>query len=310
MRYIELKKIAETVESLCISAGYELPEDVLAALKESARKESNTGAVKILEQLIENARIAADEKIPLCQDTGLAVVFVEQGSQVTVKPVGGQPQVTLFDAINAGVASGFRKGYLRNSVVAEPIRKKDPGHKTQNSRPKTKDSGLWSGLRGGQSYNTPAIIHYEIVPGDKLKLTVMTKGAGCENKSRFRMFKPTAQKEQIIDWIVDVVGSAGADACPPFVVGVGIGGDFELSCLLSKKALCRNLARKNIDEFYAELEGNLLSRINALGIGPQGLGGDTTALAVLIETAACHIGSLPVAVNIECHSHRHKTAII
>jgi len=148
------------------------------------------------------------------------------------------------------------------------------------------------------------------VPGEKLKLTVMTKGGGCENKSQFRMFKPTAQKSRIIDWIVDVVGSAGADACPPFVVGVGIGGDFELSCLLSKKALCRKLGQKNGDEFYAGLESDLLSGINALGLGPQGLGGDTTALAVLIETAACHIASLPVAVNIECHSHRHKTAII
>ena len=148
------------------------------------------------------------------------------------------------------------------------------------------------------------------MPGEKLKLTVMTKGGGCENKSRFRMFRPTAERDQIIDWIVDVVSSAGADACPPFIVGVGIGGNFELSCLLSKKALCRNLDAGNGDAFYAELEMDLLSRINTLGIGPQGLGGDTTALAVLIEIAACHIASLPVAVNIECHSHRHKTAII
>ncbi len=287
MRYIEFEKIAETVESLCISAGYELPEDVLAALEEAARKESNPGAVKILEQLIDNARIAADEKIPLCQDTGLAVVFVEQGSEAAVKRGGGKAQATLFDAINAGVAAGFRKGHLRKSVVAEPLNKR-------------KNTGS----------NTPAIIHQQIVPGDKLELTVMTKGGGCENKSQFRMFKPTARKSRIIDWIVDVVRTAGADACPPFVVGVGIGGDFELSCLLSKKALCRNLARKNSDEFYAELEVDLLARINALGLGPQGLGGDTTALAVLIETAACHIASLPVAVNIECHSHRHKTAII
>jgi len=287
MRYIEFEKIVETVESLCISAGYELPEDVLAALKEAARKESNPGAVKILDQLIENARIAADEKIPLCQDTGLAVVFVEQGSEVAVARPAGQAQATLFDAINAGVAAGYEKGHLRKSVVADPLNK-----------------------RRNTSSNTPAIIHQQIVPGDKLKLTVMTKGGGCENKSQFRMFTPTAEKAQIIDWIVDVVNSAGADACPPFVVGVGIGGDFELSCLLSKKALCRNLDEKNGDEFYTELEVDLLSRINALGLGPQGLGGDTTALAVLIETAACHIASLPVAVNIECHSHRHKTATI
>jgi len=311
MRYVEFEKIVETVESLCISAGYELPEDVLAALEEAAGKESNPGAVKILEQLIENARIAASKKkIPLCQDTGLAVVFVEQGSEAAVARPADQAQATLFDAINAGVAAGFQKGHLRKSVVADPLRRKDTRHKTQDSRLKTKDSGLWSGVYGLESYNTPAIIHHVIVPGDKLKLTVMTKGGGCENKSQFRMFRPTAEKKEIIDWIVDVVSSAGADACPPFVVGVGIGGDFELSCLLSKKALCRNLDEKNGDEFYAELETDLLSRINALGLGPQGLGGDTTALAVLIETAACHIASLPVAVNIECHSHRHKTATI
>ncbi len=287
MRYIEFEKIAGTVESLCISAGYELPEDVLTALEGAAQKESNPKAAKILNQLIENARIAKDERIPLCQDTGLAVVFVEQGSQVAVKPPADNEQGTLLDAINAGVAAGFEKGYLRKSVVADPL----------NQRQNT-------------GTNTPAIIHQTIVPGEKLKLIVMTKGGGCENKSQFRMFRPTAEKEKIIDWIVDVVGSAGADACPPFIVGVGIGGNFELSCLLSKKALCRNIGWKHSDPFYAELEAELLSRINALGIGPQGLGGDTTALACLVETVACHIASLPVAVNIECHSHRHKTAII
>ncbi|MFH1716464.1 MAG: fumarate hydratase [Planctomycetota bacterium] len=286
MRYIEFEKIAETVESLCISAGYELPEDVLAALTAAARKESNPAAARILNQLIENARIAKEKRIPLCQDTGLAVVFAEQGSQTAVKPPAGG-QATLCDAINAGVAAGFEKGYLRKSVVAEPL----------NERRNT-------------GSNTPAIIHHSIVPGEKLKLTVMTKGGGCENKSRFKMFRPTAGRDEIIDWIVDVVGSAGADACPPFVVGVGIGGNFEMSCLLSKKALCRNLEQRNSDAFYAELEMELLARINVLGIGPQGLGGDTTALACLIETAACHIASLPVAVNIECHSHRHKTAVI
>ncbi len=287
MRYIEFEKIAETVESLCISAGYELGEDVLTALKEASRKESDPGAVKILNQLIENARIASLERIPLCQDTGLAVVFVEQGSQTALIPPADRMEATLFDAINAGVEAGFQKGLLRKSVVSEPLKER-------------KNTGS----------NTPAVIHQQIIPGDKLKLTVMTKGGGCENKSQFRMFKPTAEKEEIIDWIVDVVRSAGADACPPFVVGVGIGGDFELCCLLSKKALCRNLKDRNSDEFYAGLESALLSKINALGLGPQGFGGDTTALAVMVETAACHIASLPVAVNIECHSHRHKTAII
>jgi len=285
--YIEYEKIAETVESLCISAGYELSEDVLTALQEASRKESDPGAVRILNQLIENARIASQERIPLCQDTGLAVVFVEQGSQTALTPPADRKEATLFDAINAGVEAGFQKGLLRKSVVAEPLNKR-------------KNTGS----------NTPAIIHQQFIPGDKLKLTVMTKGGGCENKSQFRMFKPTAEKEEIIDWVVDVVRSAGADACPPFVVGVGIGGDFEQCCLLSKKALCRNLNDRNSDEFYAGLESDLLSKINALGLGPQGFGGDTTALGVLVETAACHIASLPVAVNIECHSHRHKTAII
>jgi len=295
VRYIKFEKIAETVESLCISACHYLPDDVLAVLENAVQKESNPRAVKILKQLIENARIAASEKIPLCQDTGLAVVFVEQGSEVVVVP--GEEKILnpkfqilnspLVDAINAGVKAGYEKGYLRKSVVADPL----------NRRTNT----------GG---NSPAIIHHTVVPGDRLKLTVMAKGGGCENKSQFRMFRPTAERDEIIDWIVDVVRAAGADACPPFVVGVGIGGDFELSCLLSKKALLRDLRQPNSDEFYARLEADLLCRINSLGLGPQGLGGDTTALAVLVETAPCHIASLPVAVNIECHSHRHKTAIL
>ncbi|MGD8786262.1 MAG: fumarate hydratase [Phycisphaerales bacterium] len=287
MRNIEYEEIVQAVESLCISAGYELPQDVLSALEQATQKESDPGAVKILNQLIENARIAAEEKIPLCQDTGLTVVFVEQGSEVVIKPSENNAKATLYDAINAGVAAGYEKGYLRKSIVAEPLNKRE-----------------------NTGSNTPAVVHHTIVPGEKLKLTVMAKGGGCENKSQFKMFNPTADKNQIIDWVVDVVASAGANACPPFVVGVGVGGNFELSCLLSKKALCRNLNEKNPDGFYAELESDLLSRINSLGLGPQGLGGDTTALAVLVETSACHIASLPVAVNIECHSHRHKTAVI
>jgi len=287
VRYIEFEKVAETVESLCITAGHELPDDVLAALKEAAQKESNPTAASILNQLIENAHIAKSESIPLCQDTGLAVVFAESGSEVAIRPPAKKRQATLDDAINAGVAAGFQKGYLRKSVVAEPLNKR-----------KNTDS------------NTPAIIHHTIIPGETLKLSVMLKGAGCENKSQFRMFNPTAERQQIIDWIVDVVKSTGADACPPFIVGVGIGGNFELSCLTSKKALLRNLNSKNKDKFYAGLETDLLSKINALGFGPQGLGGDTTALAVLVEVAPCHIASLPVAVNIECHSHRHKSVII
>jgi len=286
VRYIEFEKIVETTRSLCMEAGYELPDDVLAALSAAAQKESNPAAARILNQLIENARVAKAELIPLCQDTGLAVVFVEQGADVGVKPPAGSA-ATLFDAINAGVKAGFQKGYLRKSVVADPLN-----------------------IRENTGSNTPAVIHLSVVPGDKLKLTIMTKGAGSENKSRFKMFEPTADRSEIIDWVVDVVKAAGADACPPFVVGVGIGGNFERSCLLSKKALLRNLNQRNGDEFYAKLEADLLARINALGLGPQGLGGDTTALACLVETAPCHIASLPVAVNIECHSHRHKSVVI
>jgi len=307
VRYIEFEKVVRKVASLCIAACYELPGDVLSALEDAMQKESNPAAVKILRKLIENAQQAAAEKIPLCQDTGLAVVFVEQGCEVTITADAGK---TLSDAINAGVAAGYEKGYLRKSVAADPLRRKDPRQKTQDKRPDTKLPGLWSGVRGLESYNTPAIIHHTVVPGEKLKITVMAKGGGSENKSAFKMFKPTAQRSEIIEWVVDVVKQAGADACPPFVVGVGLGGDFELCCLLSKKALLRDLGWPNSDRFYARLEADLLWRINALGLGPQGLGGDTTALACMVETAPCHIASLPAAVNIECHSHRHKSAII
>jgi fumarate hydratase subunit alpha len=284
VRYIEFEKVAEMVESLCIAVCHELPEDVLAALEEAAEKESNPAAARVLRTLVENARLAASERVPLCQDTGVAVVFVEQGCEVTIRADDGR---TVVDAINSGVAAGYERGFLRKSIVADPL----------NTRANT-------------GTNTPAIIHQTIVSGGKLKITVMAKGGGCENRSQFKMFRPTAERDQVIDWVVDVVRDAGADACPPFVIGVGVGGDFELSCLLSKKALLRQLGRRNSDEFYAKLEADLLSRINALGLGPQGLGGDTTALACLVETAPCHIASLPVAVNIECHSHRHKSVVI
>lgn len=284
MRYIEFEKIAEAVKLLCIEACYELGGDVLASLQAAEKAERNPRAKKILNQLLENARIAKEQRIPLCQDTGLAVVFVEQGNEVAIKSDNGQ---TLFDAINAGVELGYEKGFLRKSVVSEPL----------NKRENTKT-------------NTPAIIHHSVVCDDKVKITVMAKGGGCENKSQFRMFKPTAEKSQVVDWVVDVVKEAGANACPPLIVGVGIGGDFELSCLLSKKALLRDLGEKNSDDFYAELEAEILSKINSLDIGPQGFGGDTTALTCLVEIAPCHIASFPVAVNIECHSHRHKSIVL
>ncbi len=284
MRYIKFEEIVDVVKLLCIRAAYELPEDVAAALEKAEHCESNPRAAGILGKLLENARIARDEKIPLCQDTGLAVVFIEQGAEVFVKADGGK---TLFDAVNQGVSVGYEQGCLRKSVVADPLNR-----------------------RANTGTNTPAVIHHSVVAGGKLKITIMAKGGGCENKSAFKMFKPTAERNDIIDWVVGVSESAGADACPPFIIGVGLGGNFELSCLLSKKALLRNLDVKNSDEYYAELEQEILSRVNALGVGPQGFGGDTTALACLIETTACHIASLPAAVNIECHSHRHKTVVI
>ncbi len=287
MRFIEFNEIANTVERLCIEAAHELPEDVLGALEKAARTESNSSAKEIIESLIENAKLARDEKIPLCQDTGLTVVFVEQGTDVSIKAPDDNPYATLDDAINTGVANGYDKGYLRKSIVAEPLNE-----------------------RSNTNSNTPCVIHHQRVAGNKLKITVMTKGGGCENKSQFKMFNPTADKAEVIEWIVDVVKSAGANACPPFVVGVGIGGNFEVSCLLSKKALLRKIGERNSDGFYNQLEVELLEKINALNVGPQGMGGDTTALDCLVEFAPCHIASLPVAVNIECHSHRHKSAIL
>jgi fumarate hydratase subunit alpha len=287
MRWVEYQQVVGAVERLCMEACHVLPADVLAGLQRAAGRESRPMAREVLDRLIENASIAATEQIPLCQDTGLAVVFVELGSQVAVRPPETCPELTLVDAIQAGVQAGYAKGFLRKSVVADPLQ-----------------------ARRNTGTNTPAILHTRIVPGDGLRLTVMVKGGGCENKSQFRMFNPTADSRQVSDWIVRVVETAGADACPPLVVGVGIGGNFEACCLLAKRALLRDLGSRNPDPFYAQLEQDLLSAINACGLGPQGLGGQSTALAVLIETAPCHIASLPVAVNVECHSHRHKTATL
>lgn len=287
MRTFHYHEIVEPVKRLCIECGYDLPADVLAALRRAAARESDPRARKILDQLVENAVIAADERIPLCQDTGMTVVFVEQGANTVIAPPPENPSGTIIDAIQEGVAAGYEEGLLRKSVVAEPL----------NERSNTQT-------------NTPAIIHHATVPGAGIKISVMTKGGGCENKSQFRMFNPTDTKETVADWIVEVVRHAGANACPPFVVGVGIGGDFELSCLLSKKSLLRAMDAGHPEPFYRQMEDDLLRRINATGVGPQGLGGDTTALKVSIETAPCHIASLPVAVNIECHSHRHKSAVL
>lgn len=287
MRQIEYQDIVMTVQQLCIECCYELPDDVFAAIEHAAAKESNERAARILQQLMDNAQIAKQDHIPLCQDTGLTVVFVEQGARTTITPPPENPDATITDAINKAVEQAYDIGKLRKSVVAEPLSQ-----------------------RRNTGTNTPAIIHHTVVPGEHISIAVMAKGGGCENKSRFKMFNPTEDKRVVMDWIVEVVKQAGANACPPFVVGVGIGGDFEQCCMISKRALLRNIDMPNNNEYYAKMETDLLAEINNLKIGPQGFGGDTTALAVKVETAPCHIASLPVAVNIECHSHRHKSAII
>ena len=287
MRTIEYNEIAATVKQLCIDSCYELPEDVLQALKGAASNETAPRPQRILNQIIENADIAKNDRIPLCQDTGLTIVFVEQGAQTIIAPPKDKLNATIDDAINDGVAQGYEEGLLRKSVVAEPLNQ-----------------------RANTGTNTPAVIHHSVIPGDKINITVMTKGGGCENKSQFKMFNPTEEKQTVCDWIVDVVKQAGANACPPFVIGVGIGGNFEQCCLISKEALLRPIGQANQDNFYADMETELLNSINATNLGPQGLGGKTTALSVQIKTAPCHIASLPVAVNIECHSHRHKSATI
>ncbi len=287
MREISYARIVDCVAELCVQACYDLSEEMVQALRQSRETESHAGAAELLGQLLENSRIAAQERIPLCQDTGFTVVFVEQGHRCFVQPPPQRPDGMLEDAIQDGVRIGYEKGLLRKSIVADPL----------NQRVNTRT-------------NTPAVIHYRIVPGEQIKITVMAKGGGCENRSAFTMLKPTAGVEAVKDFVTATVKNAGADACPPFVVGVGIGGTFEKCCQLSKYALTRDLERPHPDPYYAKVERDLLKRINSLGIGPAGLGGDSTALAVLIEVFPCHIASLPVAVNIECHSHRHKSAIL
>lgn len=287
MRSLAFESIVRTVADLCIRAAYELPEDVQAAVRRAAQAESNPQAKRILEQMLENARIAAAERIPICQDTGLTIVFAELGNRVVIAPPADNPSATLTDAIQQGVALAAQEGLLRKSVVAEPLH-----------------------LRRNTNTNTPAFVHWTLVPGEQLRLSIILKGGGCENKSAFRMFKPTESPQTVCRWIVEQVQNAGADACPPFVVGIGLGGDFEVCCLLSKKALLRPVGSRHPDPFYAAMEEELLRDINALGLGPQGLGGDTTALSVQLETAPCHIASLPAAVNIECHAHRHASAVL
>ena len=280
MREIDVKQITDVVEKLCIEANEHLPEDVKCAIKNCRACEDGEIAKGVLDNIIENFEIADNECVPICQDTGMACVFLEIGQDVHM--VGGD----LADAINEGVRRGYDKGYLRKSVVKDPVR------------------------RGNTGDNTPAMIYTEIVPGENIKITVGPKGFGSENMSRLKMFTPSASKQDIVDFVTECVSLAGSNPCPPIVVGVGIGGDFEYSAYLAKKALCRDLSKRNPDPVYAELEQQMLDSINALGIGSQGFGGTVTALYVNIEKSATHIAGLPVAVNIGCHVTRHAEATI
>ena len=280
MREIKTEDIKAAVSRLCIDANLELSSEMQDCIKESLKKEENSLARDILGQLCENMEIAKEDRIPICQDTGMAVFFVEVGQEVHIA------DGSLTEAINEGVRIGYEEGYLRKSVVSDPL-----------IRENTKD-------------NTPAIIHYDIVPGDQLKITVAPKGFGSENMSVLKMLKPADGVEGVKNVVIEAAKNAGPNACPPFVIGVGIGGDFEMVAKLSKKALTREPGTHNSLEHIAELEKELLDAINGLGIGPAGLGGSTTALAVNIETYPTHIAGLPVAVNMCCHVDRHKTIIL
>jgi len=278
MREIVAKKINETVKRLCLEASTALPEDVLEALNKALAKETSPTGREVLRQIIQNAKVAWRDKLPLCQDTGLAVVFVEIGQDVRI--IDG----TLTEAINEGVSRGYKE--LRKSVARDPLKRKNTGD------------------------NTPAVIHSEIVPGENIKITLLTKGGGAENVSAIKMFNPNAGKEDISRFIIDTVIKGGPNDCPPIIVGVGVGGTFDSAPIIAKKALLREVGMHNSERDTAEWEKELHKKINASGIGPMGLGGDTTALAVHIEKNPCHISSLPVAVNIDCHAHRYKEAVI
>jgi fumarate hydratase subunit alpha len=280
MKEIEAKKITETVRNLCIQANYELPDEVVHLLNEALKKERSGNAREIIRELISNAEIAKKNRFPICQDTGLALVFIELGQEVMI--TGGD----LTEAVNEGVSRGYTDGYLRKSIVHDPF------------------------IRKNTNDNTPAVIHTDIVPGDKIKITFMAKGGGCENVGAYKMFKPGAGREEIEGFVVDTVRTAGASPCPPIIVGVGIGGNQENSALLAKRALLREMGKMNSNKETHKMEKEILAKINDLGIGPEGLGGTTTALAVHIETAPCHIASLPVTVAIDCHAHRVKEAVI
>lgn len=279
MREIKCELITETVKKLCIDANCHLTEDIKNCIKDARDNETWEGAREILDRIIENYNIADSENVPVCQDTGAACVFLNIGRDVHIDG-------NITDAINEGVRQGYGEGYLRKSIVRDPLDRVNTGD------------------------NTPAMIYYDIVEGDKIEITVAPKGFGSENMSRIAMLRPSDGVQGVKDFVVSTVEAAGPNPCPPVVVGVGIGGTFDKAALLAKKALLRSADERNGDPFYAQLEKEILDEINSLGIGPQGLGGRTTALCVNIEKFPTHIAGLPVAVNINCHVTRHKTEVI
>ncbi len=278
MREVLSEEITRQVKELCMSAAFELGSDVTCALESAAKTEESPLGRDVLSQIVENFKIASDEQVPMCQDTGLAIFFVELGSEVHIDGL-------LDDAINEGVRQGYEEGYLRKSVC-DPVTRVNTGD------------------------NTPAIIHTSIVAGDKVRIMLAAKGGGSENMSGIAMLKPSQGLEGAKDFVIDTIKTSGGNPCPPIVVGVGIGGDFEKSAILAKKALFRKLGEPSSDKEMAMLEAELLADINALGVGPMGFGGTVTALAVHIEKHPCHIASFPVAVNIQCHADRHKETTI
>jgi fumarate hydratase subunit alpha len=279
VRDLDVHEITAAVKTMCITANYDLPPDVYDALKGAQEAEESPVGREVLGQLVENADIAAADRVPICQDTGFAVFFAEVGQDVHL--VGG----SFEEAVNEGVREGYGDGYLRKSIAGEPA----------HARRNTKD-------------NTPAIIHTSLVPGDRVRLWMMAKGGGAENMSSLNMLKPSQGWAGMSQAVVDTVSRAGSNPCPPVVIGVGIGGTIDMVTVLAKKALLREIGSRHPDERVAAMEDELLERINALGIGPQGLGGRTTCLAVFIEEMPCHIASMPMAVNVQCHAQRHKMA--
>lgn len=280
MREIKTDTIIDAVRKITMDAATDLGQDVVKSLEDAKKVEASPVGRDILQQIIDNAKIAYDEKAPMCQDTGYAVLFVELGQDVHI--VGGNYE----DAINEGVRRGYKDGYLRKSVLGDPIERKNTGD------------------------NTPAVIHTQVVPGDKMKITIAPKGGGSENMSEVKMMKPSDGIQGVKDFVIDRVLRSGGNPCPPVIIGVGIGGTFEKCAMIAKKALLRKVGDRHPNKFYADLELELLEKINKLGVGPQGLGGTTTALDVHVEVHPCHIASLPVAVNTQCHAARHKEVVL